>query len=101
MRLTFSTDYALRLLMLVGDAFSPITRLDPLAEVAHRGSRRCRSRPVAHGLRGGDAWQDRVAAGGRRMFVGNRFLRMNSHSFDHVDLRVSSFADARKFYDAF
>jgi hypothetical protein len=26
---------------------------------------------------------------------------MNSHSFDHVDLRVSSFADARKFYDAF
>ena len=26
---------------------------------------------------------------------------MNSHSFDHVDLRVSSFAEARKFYDVF
>jgi hypothetical protein len=35
------------------------------------------------------------------MFVGNRFLRMNSHSFDHVDLRVSSFAEARKLYDVF
>ena len=35
------------------------------------------------------------------MFVGDRFLRMNSHSFDHVDLRVSSFAEARKFYDVF
>ena len=35
------------------------------------------------------------------MFVGNRFLSMNSHSFDHVDLRVSSFAEARKFYDVF
>ena len=44
---------------------------------------------------------DRVAASGRRMFVGKRFLRMNSHSFDHVDLRVSSFAGARKFYDVF
>ena len=35
------------------------------------------------------------------MFVGNTFLRMNSHCFDHVDLRVSSFAEARKFYDVF
>ena len=26
---------------------------------------------------------------------------MNSYSFDHVDLRVSSFAEARKFYDVF
>jgi len=35
------------------------------------------------------------------MFVGKRLLRVNSHSFDHVDLRVSSFAEARKFYDVF
>jgi catechol 2,3-dioxygenase-like lactoylglutathione lyase family enzyme len=26
---------------------------------------------------------------------------MNSYSFDHVDLRVSSFTEARKFYDVF
>ena len=35
------------------------------------------------------------------MFVEKRFLKMNRHSFDHVDLRVSSFAEARKFYDVF
>ena len=26
---------------------------------------------------------------------------MNSQTFDHIDLRVSSFAEARKFYDVF
>ena len=37
----------------------------------------------------------------RRLSVRNRLLKMNSLPFDHVDLRVSSFAQARKFYDAF